>query len=526
MSSTNNILKTSVESQLPEFIQVDHPGFVAFMEAYFEWLEGEYSEFSPLSIKNANDVDDSLDLFADYFRSQYLKNFPKNLANDIETGSVDQKTLIKKIKDFYRSKGTESSYRFLFQVLFNTDIEFYLPKQDILRASSGHYIRQTSIRTTANLDDDFYQAVGKRIRQVDLETKQVRGYARVERMIQYRIDEFSVTELFINDIQGNIDPGFPILFETDSVETKIETSTYSVLTGLSIDSGGLGHVVGEPVTITSTSGKGAKAEVSRIGSSGEIKKIRILDFGVGYDSVGDITLSFVRTDDEIDAAENLVLADIGAAAFANLTQSQLDSLVNAKFNSGLVGASATPTIGAVCRHEGFYANNTGQLSTNKVLQDNRYYQDFSYVIKSEIVVERYKESVKQLLHPAGFAFFGSVLIKRCVKGDLENTSSIIQYELPQIGNYAPYDIYTVENLSEKLPDGYFSTIAGATLATPGDPDGDPYWIVFAHPNTRNIEGITAGCSFGVIEIGDFVRIKTGYSFDCGIDDNPDNFSIL
>ena len=30
-----------VQSQLPEFITQDHPAFLAFVEAYYEWLEIE-----------------------------------------------------------------------------------------------------------------------------------------------------------------------------------------------------------------------------------------------------------------------------------------------------------------------------------------------------------------------------------------------------------------------------------------------------------------------------------------------------
>ena len=37
--STNNKISTVVSNQLPEFVRADHPTFVAFLEAYYEYLE-------------------------------------------------------------------------------------------------------------------------------------------------------------------------------------------------------------------------------------------------------------------------------------------------------------------------------------------------------------------------------------------------------------------------------------------------------------------------------------------------------
>lgn len=59
---------------------------------------------------------------------------------------------------------------------------------------------------------------------------------------------------------------------------------------------------------------------------------------------------------------------------------------------------------------GRYLNNNGFLSDTKYIQDSYYYQDFSYVIKTSQTIERWRDIVKKLLHPAGFAFFGQINI--------------------------------------------------------------------------------------------------------------------
>lgn len=57
-----------------------------------------------------------------------------------------------------------------------------------------------------------------------------------------------------------------------------------------------------------------------------------------------------------------------------------------------------------------YLNNDGFLSDRKYIQDSYYYQDFSYVIKTGKTIEAWRDVVKKLLHPSGFAFFGQINI--------------------------------------------------------------------------------------------------------------------
>ena len=44
--ATNNKISTVVSSQLPEFVRADHPVFVAFLQAYYEYLEQSNSTLS------------------------------------------------------------------------------------------------------------------------------------------------------------------------------------------------------------------------------------------------------------------------------------------------------------------------------------------------------------------------------------------------------------------------------------------------------------------------------------------------
>ena len=63
------------------------------------------------------------------------------------------------------------------------------------------------------------------------------------------------------------------------------------------------------------------------------------------------------------------------------------------------------------KYPGYYKNNDGFLDDAIFIQDDRYYQAFSYVLKIDEKLESYKSAVKSLVHPAGLALFGEYDIR-------------------------------------------------------------------------------------------------------------------
>jgi hypothetical protein len=133
----NDLIKGKISSviseQLPEFVQSDHPTFITFLDAYYEWLEqhGNAVEVT----RNAriyNDIDLTVDVFVDYFKKNYLVDIPDTITND-------KRTLLKNIKNFYQAKGTDKSIILLFRMLFNEEVSIYYPKKDMLRVSDGQF---------------------------------------------------------------------------------------------------------------------------------------------------------------------------------------------------------------------------------------------------------------------------------------------------------------------------------------------------------------------------------------------------
>ena len=73
-------------------------------------------------------------------------------------------------------------------------------------------------------------------------------------------------------------------------------------------------------------------------------------------------------------------------------------------------ATLTPVITPTKTKEGVFTDESGQPSSRKKVQDNDYYQDYSYVLQTTDSINVWQEDVLKLLHPAGFKLFGEVAI--------------------------------------------------------------------------------------------------------------------
>ena len=77
----------------------------------------------------------------------FLKEFLKKTKHQILPGFEDrslysglnQATLLKQSKDFYKSKGTEESFSILFRALYGEDVKVLNPKEDLFKPSDANY---------------------------------------------------------------------------------------------------------------------------------------------------------------------------------------------------------------------------------------------------------------------------------------------------------------------------------------------------------------------------------------------------
>ena len=92
-------------------------------------------------------------------------------------------------------------------------------------------------------------------------------------------------------------------------------------------------------------------------------------------------------------------------------------------------ADIVPEIGPTSTSVGSYSSDRSKLSAvSQKVQDGVYYQDYSYVVKSTISINDWRDFVKRFTHPAGFNLFGEVLIES--EGDGTQPETI---DTPQSG---------------------------------------------------------------------------------------------
>ena len=123
----------NVKNQFPAFYHDDAQTFMLFVKAYYEYMEQEGKlQYELNNVEGYKDIDLTLESYIDYFRKTVLPSIPIDVL-------ADKRLLVKTIRDFYQSKGTIDSYRFLFRALYNEDIEVNYPSDKMLIVSEGDF---------------------------------------------------------------------------------------------------------------------------------------------------------------------------------------------------------------------------------------------------------------------------------------------------------------------------------------------------------------------------------------------------
>jgi hypothetical protein len=247
-----------VSSQFPEFYKTEGPNFILFVKAYYEFLEQDYAPtyaangqststnilHQSRNLLNYRDIDNTLESFLEHFQKKYLYGIPFNVI-------INKRFLLKHILDVYRSKGSIQCYRLLFKLIYDEDIEIYLPGLDLLAPSDGTWIVPTYIEVTnvSNLPN----LVGRTIIGLASNTTAV-----VESFITEPINKNIVASLYLSNMMpkgGAFIEGEKVIDITKLHSPMISTivSKAPVITGslnnLNIVNGGQGFNIGDILAI-------------------------------------------------------------------------------------------------------------------------------------------------------------------------------------------------------------------------------------------------------------------------------------
>lgn len=251
------------------------------------------------NIRSIRDLDESLDEYIDYIKDDVARALPFTLDR---TSNV--RTVLKNIRDFYKARGTESSFKLLFRLAFGEDIDIYQPKDDMLRASVGDWFRRQVIRTTVPTLDPNTQLP---VTASDFTGKQIRGNQSLATAIVEKVNVVvylgkAFAELELSSKVGTFLPNETIravFVSADTNQTKtVEAISLGMITNIDVVDGGSNYSIGDRLTFTDPFGVGALAEVDGINeTTGAVTSVKILDPGYNYINDPIITLDLPHSGD-------------------------------------------------------------------------------------------------------------------------------------------------------------------------------------------------------------------------------------
>ena len=277
-------IKDLVDRQLPQFIRTDHATFVTFIEKYYEWMEQNGYTYEAVSnLLKYKDVDYAIDSFLKFIQYEFLHHVP----DDLET---DKRKFLKHVREFYRAKGTDPSFRTWFRAMFNEEIEIYYPGNDLVKVSDGKWDAVTVIRITATAGNPF-----------DLNSRNITGgtsgaTAVVESVLQFYEGSNNVYELQLSSITGTFQAAESVT-GTSTANVAIAGTVYSIVTGVTITNAGSGYSVNDQLTFSGggNDAAGVTAAVESV-TSGPLTSFSITTAGDNY-RVGDgITFNYTDTE--------------------------------------------------------------------------------------------------------------------------------------------------------------------------------------------------------------------------------------
>ena len=439
-------ISIALERQIPEFIREEHAVFVNFIKAYYAFLD----ETQQRNLEDIRSIENTLDEFIIRFKKELSAIFPTNALQN-------ERFILQRIREFYKTRGSSESFQFLFRILFNKEAEIYYPSKQILRVSDGSWIQEKSLFVKQSSGNLFH--LGGKIITIRTDMKNIQVFC--PRVVYYReniyevfIDRSYIEDIFIDNIvlsEDGLDVGTIVPCP----------SKYTIVTS------GSGFEIGALYHLPSESGSGSLIKITKTGTNGSIKKIQIISFGLDYESVfyaklsnktrqafsyytpitsftvssghpsglfptssytttnpysdnttGYMDIGYMNKQDyfaydiaytpTISANQNVFYADgtyVGEIIGSFYTNNSNDSVIDDTL------AEIKIELGPVAIYPGYYSKSDGFISDESFIQDGKYYQLFSYVIKVEQQIESYRDIIKSLLHPAGFEMFAEYNIK-------------------------------------------------------------------------------------------------------------------
>lgn len=374
-----------IDSLFPDHVAANYPRLIEFAKIFFEYLEeNNKSSYYQNTLYLQRDVREQDPEFAEYIKRELGILSRRNYA-------IDPKIFYDNIVEIWRSKGSEESIKTFFRLFFNDEVEIYYPWESVLIPSDGRWVVKTVLRVTPTAGDseDF---AGKQIFEVGSDAT-----ALVDSVERKVYSDVVIYELVL--LNSTIVSKFSeqsIIYVEDS---NLRAEVYRSVTGLSIVNRGTGYQVGDKISLAGFDGFTFTAYVDGVDTNGGIVSISITNFGSGN------TPLHVR---ESNTTEEYYLIDYLNYQYSDNTQVGPSSVtINIDSDDG-ASAEISIKFGALATYSGYYDGVKGQLSESIVLQDSKFYQKFSYEVRTTKSASKWIQPLKKIVHPSGMFVVSNV----------------------------------------------------------------------------------------------------------------------
>jgi len=476
-----------VTSILPDHVVQSYPELVEFARVFFDYLETENkSSYYQNNLYSQRDIREQEPEFLNYIQREL------GILSKQEYAANPQ-VFYDKISEVWKSKGSEESIKTFFRLFLDDEVEIYYPWDSVLIPSDGRWNVETVLRITP-LNGDPYAFAGKRIYEAGSNATAV--VDSVKRKIYQDIIIYELTLL---------PETVSIVKFTDHktiyVNSSLSAEIYRSGNGFVINNAGTGYNIGDKITVQGFQGSSVIAQVTSVNSLGGIVGYAISDFGSGntpdsvistndlgqYYLIDFLLYQFLDygliTETEIHPYINYGLITELAALADDDVLVDPKVIINIDSING-VGAELVLTYGALAKYQGYYKGVRGQLSESIVLQDSKYYQKFSYEVKTTHQSSSWMQPLKKFAHPAGMEVISNVFTFNFINTEVKNafifvgTKDPVEYivlESPQLTDsitgfvqsyYVNSDMYYAEDYYADISFNLESTVSGqATQAT-------------------------------------------------------------
>ena len=116
LSDTDQRISNLVEELFPAHYRTDGPQLVALLKSYYEFTEQDGEVDNSLRLlRSIRDISEVEDEYLPYHQSEMLPTIPQTTVGSPQI-------LIRNLLDFYRSRGSEQSYKTLFRAVYGANV--------------------------------------------------------------------------------------------------------------------------------------------------------------------------------------------------------------------------------------------------------------------------------------------------------------------------------------------------------------------------------------------------------------------